>query len=86
MLLKSVQRFAIYLLNPGGHVTTWNPAAQTIKGYSLHEVLERYFSIFCAPEDRAAGEPNENLSLQHQVYIQRRNGASVRTANSFGPT
>jgi PAS domain S-box-containing protein len=69
MLLKSVQRFAIYLLNPGGHVTTWNPAAQTIKGYSLHEVLERYFSIFYAPEDRAAGEPErEIISATSGVY------------------
>jgi PAS domain S-box-containing protein len=39
LLLKSVQGYAIYLLDPSGHVTTWNPAAQTIKGYSPHEVV-----------------------------------------------
>lgn len=61
LLLKSIQGYAIYLLDPGGHVTTWNPAAQTIKGYSPHEVLGKHFSMFYTPEDRAASEPEREL-------------------------
>jgi len=69
LLLKSVQGYAIYLLDPGGHVTTWNPAAQTIKGYSPHEVLGKHFSMFYTPEDRAASEPERELiSATSGVY------------------
>ena len=63
LLLKSVQGYAIYLLDPGGHVTTWNLAAQTIKGYSAREVLGKHLSMFYAPKNRAAGE------LERELYL-----------------
>lgn len=61
LLLKSVRGYAIYSLDPGGYVTSWNPGALSIKGYWLDEVLGKHFSMFYTPEDRAAGEPEREL-------------------------
>ncbi|HET9450179.1 MAG TPA: PAS domain-containing protein [Aggregicoccus sp.] len=61
LLLQSVKGYAIYLLDPGGHVTSWNPGAQAIKGYAAEEVLGQHFSRFYTPEDRASGAPEREL-------------------------
>jgi PAS domain S-box-containing protein len=61
LLLGSVKGYAIYLLDPGGHVTSWNAGAESIKGYSAKEIVGKHFSLFYTPEDRAAGEPDREL-------------------------
>src|SRR5262249_50186317 len=49
--------YAIYMLDPQGHVRTWNAGAERIKGYRADEIIGRHFSTFYTPEDRAAGVP-----------------------------
>src|SRR2546421_8080147 len=61
LLVESVTDYAIYLLDSGGRVMSWNPGAERIKGYSAGEILGRHFSIFYPGEDRAAGKPAELL-------------------------
>jgi len=45
-LIESVQEYAIFLLDPSGHVLTWNPGAQRIKGYSAKEIIGQHFGRF----------------------------------------
>jgi PAS domain S-box-containing protein len=61
-LLSGVRDCAIYLLSPKGYVTSWNPGAERIKGYTEAEILGRHFSDFYTPEDRAAGVPDFALA------------------------
>ena len=61
LLLQSVKGYAIYLMDPGGHIISWNPGAQSIKGYTADEVLGKHFSLFYTPEDRASGGPEREL-------------------------
>jgi PAS domain S-box-containing protein len=61
LLVESVRDYAIFLLDPAGHVATWNPGAERIKGYKPEEILGRHFSAFYPPEDRAAGKPERGL-------------------------
>ncbi|TBR39491.1 MULTISPECIES: hybrid sensor histidine kinase/response regulator [Dyella] len=61
LLVQSVVDYAIYMLDPGGHIASWNLGAQQIKGYSAEEVLGRHFSMFYTPEDREQGKPQEAL-------------------------
>ncbi len=56
-ILESVKDYAIFMLDPEGHVATWNPGAQKIKGYTRSEILKKYFSIFYTEEDREQGYP-----------------------------
>jgi PAS domain S-box-containing protein len=61
LLIASIEDYAIYVLDPGGQVTTWNAGAQRIKGYAASEIIGRHFSLFYTPEDREAGAPEREL-------------------------
>jgi PAS domain S-box-containing protein len=45
-LIESVHEYAIFLLDPAGHVLTWNPGAQRIKGYTAAEIIGQHFGQF----------------------------------------
>jgi PAS domain S-box-containing protein len=61
LLIDSIKDFAIYMLDREGRITSWNPGAQRIKGYSEAEVIGRDFSIFYTPEDVRSGKPAQFL-------------------------
>ncbi len=46
LLVESVQDYAIFMLDPEGHVITWNVGAERIKGYRPEEILGQHFSCF----------------------------------------
>jgi len=60
-ILESISEYAIYLLDRDGHVITWNPGGQRIKGYAPDEVLGLHFSRFFTQEDIARGHPADLL-------------------------
>jgi PAS domain S-box-containing protein len=62
LLVEAVTDYAIYMLDPEGHIRSWNAGAERIKGYSQDEVLGRHFAMFFTAEDKAAGKPG--LALQ----------------------
>jgi PAS domain S-box-containing protein len=56
-LVDAISDYAIFLLDPTGHVASWNPGVEKIKGYRQEEILGQHFSVFYTPEDRAMGRP-----------------------------
>ncbi|TXH06280.1 MAG: PAS domain-containing sensor histidine kinase [Nevskiaceae bacterium] len=56
-LVEGVSDYAIYMLDPEGHVSSWNLGAQRFKGYRADEIIGRHFSTFYTEEDRAAQRP-----------------------------
>ena len=50
LLVESVKDYAIFILDPEGHVRTWNAGAQRIKGYRPEQIIGRHFSVFYPPE------------------------------------
>jgi len=63
LLVESVQDYAIFVLSPEGHVLTWNPGAEALKGYSKGEILGQHFSKFYMPEAVQSGWPTRELAL-----------------------
>ena len=61
LLLDSVTDHAIFLLDPKGHVATWNPAAQRIKGWKAEEIIGWHYSVLFPPEEVAQGDPWKEL-------------------------
>jgi PAS domain S-box-containing protein len=61
LLVQSIVDYAIFTLDPKGHVASWNVGAERIKGYSADEVIGKHFSLFYTAEDRKAGVPNAAL-------------------------
>ncbi len=66
LLVESVKDYAIFMLDTGGHVATWNPGAERIKGYRPDEIIGKHFSIFYPPEDIAAGKTERELDRRSQ--------------------
>jgi PAS domain S-box-containing protein len=62
-LVEGVTDYAIYMLDPGGRVVSWNTGAQRIKGYRPEEILGLSFSTFYTEADRVAGEPQRALAI-----------------------
>lgn len=50
LLVESITDYAIVMLDPNGHVTSWNPGAERIKGYSEKEIMGKHFSCFYTEE------------------------------------
>lgn len=63
LLLMGVKDYAIYMLDPQGHIATWSPGAQQIKGYAEGEVLNKHFSLFHPEEEVANGWPDHELAV-----------------------
>jgi len=62
LLVESVSDYAIYMLDPDGRVTSWNPAAERIKGYTAEEIEGQHFRRFFTPEDQRARTPEKILA------------------------
>ncbi len=62
-LVDAVTDYAIFMLDPTGHVTTWNSGARKTKGYDTDEIIGQHFSVFYTPEDREAGKPDRILDI-----------------------
>jgi PAS domain S-box-containing protein len=63
LFTDNVRDYALVLLDPAGHVASWNPGVQLIKGYAADEIIGRHWSCFHPPEDVAAGKPQQQLEL-----------------------
>jgi PAS domain S-box-containing protein len=61
LLVDNVEDYAIFLLDPGGHVVTWNRGAQRLKGYSAADIVGRHFSVFYPEEANAKRWPQYEL-------------------------
>ena len=61
LLVQGVTDYAIFMLDPEGRVSSWNPGAHRIKGYRADEIVGRHFSRFYTDEDRQRGEPQKAL-------------------------
>ncbi|HTJ59903.1 MAG TPA: PAS domain-containing sensor histidine kinase [Candidatus Saccharimonadales bacterium] len=64
-LVESVQEYAIFLLDPDGHVMTWNPGAERIKGYEAAEIIGQHFGRFYP-----AGTSKEKLDGELRYAVE----------------
>jgi PAS domain S-box-containing protein len=61
LLVQCVTDYAIFMLSPDGHITSWNAGARKIKGYAESEIIGSHFSRFYTPDDVEAGVPFRGL-------------------------
>jgi PAS domain S-box-containing protein len=77
-LVQGVTDYAIYMLDPGGLVSSWNAGAARIKGYASDEIIGQHFSRFYTEVDRAAGVPQEALATAERVGRYEKEALRVR--------
>jgi PAS domain S-box-containing protein len=81
-LLKGARDYALYMLDPEGHVRSWSDSAQGIKGYSAEDIVGRNLGVFLPPEARAAGMAGEMLvtavregNFEGETWLVRKDGS-----------
>jgi PAS domain S-box-containing protein len=82
LLVQSITDYAIYMLDPNGMVTSWNPGAQRFKGYRREEILGHHFSRFYTEEDRATDLPKRALATAERDGKFEAEGWRVRQDGS----
>jgi PAS domain S-box-containing protein len=82
LFVESVKDYAIFMLDPDGHIVSWNEGAQRIKGYTEEEVLGQHFSIFYTPEAKARRHPDHELSIARETGRYEEEGWRVRKDGS----
>ena len=81
-LVESVKDYAIFILDPDGRISTWNPGAERIKGYQPEEIVGKHFSQFYTAEDREAGKPEAELTIAAEEGRFEEEGWRVRKNGS----
>jgi len=82
LLIESVRDYAIFILDPDGRVSTWNPGAERIKGYSAAEIVGKHFSTFYPPEVAATGKCDLELVIAAQEGRFEEEGWRIRKDGS----
>jgi PAS domain S-box-containing protein len=78
MLIDAVTDYAIYMLDPDGTITSWNPGAVRFKGYDECEIIGENFSRFYTEEDRKSGLPQRALATAEREGTFEQEGWRVR--------
>jgi PAS domain S-box-containing protein len=63
LLVEAVEEYAIFMLDPTGHIVSWNSGAQRSKLYTADEIIGQHFRIFYPPEAVARRHPEHELEI-----------------------
>ena len=80
VLTESLSDYAICMLDAGGRVMGWNPAAERVLGYTQPEIRGQSYSRFFTREDILARPPERLLSPAHFSGRAEGEGWLVRRA------
>jgi PAS domain S-box-containing protein len=82
LLVNAITDYAVYLLDPSGIVTSWNPGAERFKGYTASEIIGEHFSRFYTDQDRESGLPARALETAAREGKFENEGWRVRKDGS----
>jgi PAS domain S-box-containing protein len=82
MLVEAVTDYAIYMLDPHGIISSWNPGARRFKGYEESEIIGEHFSRFYTEEDRKTDLPRRALETAEREGKFESEGWRVRKDGS----
>jgi PAS domain S-box-containing protein len=81
-LISGVKDYAIFLLDPTGHVTTWSSGAQSIKGWKAEEIIGQHISKFYSPAEVESKKPQSELRVAEAEGRFEEEGWRVRKDGS----
>ncbi len=82
LLVEAVKDYAIFMLDPHGHVVSWNAGAQRTKGWTADEIVGQHFRRFYPPEVQQSGHPERELELALRDGHYEEEGWRVRKDGS----
>ena len=78
LLVEGVKDYAIFMLDSQGHIMSWNPGAERMKGYRAEEIIGKHFSIFYTEKDLRRGHPQEELRIATSEGAYEEEGIRIR--------
>lgn len=63
LLVENVQEYALFQTDLAGKVTSWNPGAERLFGYTSTEMLGQSVAQLLTPEDQAVGVLGQEIAL-----------------------
>ena len=82
LLIEGVRDHAIFMLDPNGHVVSWNPGAERIQQYETHEIIGKHISEFYTDEEKRANIPARALEIAASEGQYETEGLRVRKDGS----
>ena len=82
LLVEAVEDYAIFMLDPHGHIVSWNSGAQRSKLYSAEEIIGQHFRVFYPPEVQERGHPEHELQVALRVGHYEEEGWRLRKDGS----
>lgn len=82
LLVEGVQDHAMYLLDAGGRIRTWNSGARKLLGYEAHQVLDSHVAMLYVKEEQDAGRPTAELNAVQASGFMRVEGWRQRSDGS----
>lgn len=62
-MVESITDYAIFMLDPDGHVASWNPGAERMTGYRADEIIGCHVERLYIPNDREEKLPRRELDI-----------------------
>lgn len=83
LMVEGVKEYAIFMLDTGGHIVSWNEGAKRIKGWSANEIIGKHFSTFYTAEDLEDKKPERELRIAIATGKYEEEGWRVRKDGSL---
>jgi two-component system sensor kinase FixL len=82
LLLEGATRYAVFMVDPNGRVTTWNAGAERILGWREDEIVGEHCSGFYPGDDSSTGKCEADLAralaegrFTEETWTRRRDGS-----------
>jgi PAS domain S-box-containing protein len=77
-IVEVVKDYAIFTLDPGGYITSWNTGAERMKGYQADEAIGQHFSMLYPEDGQRRDEPMNHLRVAAAEGRYRGEGLRIR--------
>jgi two-component system sensor kinase FixL len=78
LLIDGTKDYAIFMLDPEGHVISWNEGARRTIGYDTSEIMGRHFSVFFSSSQIEADTPQNSLAEALRSGLLQQDGERLR--------
>ena len=82
LMVDQIKDYALSMLDPQGHILSWNAGAEKINRYRADEIIGRHYSVLHPNEEAKSGAPQRELeaarslgSLELQGWRLRKDGS-----------
>lgn len=82
LILSNIRDYAIFVLDPGGNVTSWDSGAERVHVFNAGQIIGRHFSRFYTPEEVERRKPEMDLQTASAEDRAESEGWRVRADGS----